>query len=65
MKYFLLELFPAGNFTSGNRVISQIEKDTKDEAILLFQKVYPELGLDKDGYAKKDELTYCLAKGIR
>jgi hypothetical protein len=66
-KFALLKLFPAGNFQSGNLVLSEIRFDcpnARKEAIAEFQRSFPLLKLNDDGYAKDGEITYCVAECI-
>ena len=67
--YYLLMLFPAGIWNSGNKVIAEAgfdntKRNTKNLAIGWFQTKFPELKLDADGYAKHGTLTYCVAEGL-
>ena len=62
MKTFsLLKLFPVG-YLSGNQVINEVSYPTKDQAVNIFQKLYPELDLNSNGYAKHGEISYCVAE---
>lgn len=65
-RYALLLLFPPGNFQPGNKVIDEtVEVSTLEIAISKFQKEYPKLGLDHDGYAKTETgITYCVAEAF-
>ena len=51
-KYGLLQLFPTGN-GSGNRELTSCMALTITDAIYYFKTIYPEVNLDKDGYAKR------------
>ena len=65
MKHFyLLKLFPAGNFASGNQCINEVTKLNIDYAIKTFQLCHPELNLNNDGYAKHGDISYCVAERI-
>ena len=61
-KFSLLKLFPTGNFASGNLVMNEVSWETKKKAIEFLQRLYPELNLDDNGYAKHGEITYCVAE---
>jgi hypothetical protein len=66
-KFALLKLYPAGNFQSGNLVLTEIRIDclnARKEAIAEFQRLYPDLNLDHTGYAKHEEISYCIAECI-
>ena len=72
MKTFtLLELFPctskpdSNGFSmrvSGNRALSEVTTKNKDEAIRFFGERFPELNLNSNGYAQKNESSYCVAE---
>ena len=60
--YALLKLFPAGQWNqSGNKELASF-KGIKSDAIAYFKSIYPELNLDKDGYAKEGVDSFCVAE---
>jgi hypothetical protein len=55
--FFLLELkFGA------NMVLNEIKRDNEGQAIEYYQKLYPELRLNDNGYAKSGHVSYCIAR---
>ena len=61
-KYSLLQCYPVG-FGSGNWEIDCTrEAMTKPQAISYFQGIYPQLGLNNDGYVKIGTQTYTVVE---
>ncbi len=61
-KFYLLRLFPTGNFCSGNEVMAEVLTENKTNAISFFQKQFPLLNLDAEGYCKCGQETFCMAE---
>jgi len=47
---------------NANRVIGETYAKDKTAAVAHFQKTFPVLGLNGDGYAKNMDLSYCIAE---
>jgi len=58
-KFALLKFYPLAGRTL-NLEINEISFPTKRAAVDGFQKLYPELNLDKTGCAKHGEISYCV-----
>lgn len=56
-RYALLSLLQ-----NANRVIGECVAPDLQSAVNKFRAIHPALGLDKDGYAKNMDLTYCVAE---
>ncbi len=65
-KFYLLKLFPSVNLTgfqgSENQVIGEVVTENKTDAVEYFQQLRPDLELDNDGYAKHDNISYCVVE---
>lgn len=59
--YYLLKLFPCGNFSSGNQVLAEYDAESKYHAIEYFRK-NNSLALNDQGYVKYGEISYCIAE---
>lgn len=59
-KYALLLLFPCGHY-SGNKILSEYTGTWKD-ALEFFQKTFPTIPLNENGFHKIKEITYCIAE---
>lgn len=56
-RYALLSLLHNANAVIGECVAPDLKT-----AVSQFQMMHPDLGLDKDGYAKDGDVTYCVAE---
>ena len=61
MKFDLVTCTPIG-FGSSNQTVSNVEKNTKEDAISYFNNQFPNLCLDKTGYCKHNTITICVAE---
>jgi hypothetical protein len=51
--------YPSG--VSSNEVVEKSICKSEKDAVLYFQEKYPNLNLNKNGYSKIGETTYCVA----
>lgn len=61
MKYGLVMCKPVG-FGSSNETVDEVVADDKEKAISYFNKKYPNLNLDKNGYHKYGTTTITIAE---
>ncbi len=45
-----------------NEVMNEIKRDNEGQAIEFYQKLYPELRLNDNGYSQNGHVSYCIAR---